>query len=99
MNSCQTTPFLFVSRFVSPHRSNDFLLVRESKVNNSKKGKNLTLDIDCANFQLYLCGNIFTDIHSALRSLEIFLKIFVKNPYINHIRYKSSISLNFDSTF
>lgn len=75
MNSCQTTPFLFVSRFVSPHRSNDFLLVRESKVNNSKKGKNLTPDIDCANFQLYLCGNIFTDIH--------FASSFVRNIFKN----------------
>lgn len=75
MNSCQTTPFLFVSRFVSPHRSNDFLLVRESKVNNSKKGKNLTPDIDCANFQLYLCGNIFIDIH--------FASSFVRNIFKN----------------
>lgn len=75
MNSCQTTPFLFVSRFVSRHRSNDFLLVRESKVNNSKKGKNLTPDIDCANFQLYLCGNIFIDIH--------FASSFVRNIFKN----------------
>lgn len=75
MNSCQTTPFLFVSRFVSPHRSNDFLLVRESKVNNSKKGKNLTPDIDRANFQLYLCGNIFIDIH--------FASSFVRNIFKN----------------
>lgn len=75
MNSCQTTPFLFVSRFVSRHRSNDFLLVRESKVNNSKKGKNLAPDIDCANFQLYLCGNIFIDIH--------FASSFVRNIFKN----------------
>lgn len=75
MNSCQTTPFLFVSRFVSPHRSNDFLLVRESKVNNSKKGKNLAPDIDRANFQLYLCGNIFIDIH--------FASSFVRNIFKN----------------